>query len=169
MSGSVAGWPVKLAHIVPRKSGAPPKRKPTGKPKPAVVQAAEVITAAAEAEEDAAYYHKRAMSKEEAGELVIGAGTGDGTYLVYDHASKGRVLCVVYKGKPTHHLITEEDGKVLINKKPCVNPQTVSDVLAATYKRARQLILSCCCKKENVTWPQMRLWGDNAVLGEAIL
>ena len=126
MSGDVARWPVQLAHPVPRKDARGPKRKPTGKPRATVSGAAGVTTAAAE-EPEAAYYHKQKMTKEEAGGLVTGAGSGDGTYLVYNHDTKGQVLCVVYKGKPTFHLISpDENGNVLINKKPFVVPHAAS-------------------------------------------
>jgi hypothetical protein len=135
MSGNASGWPVKLAHPVPRKDGSAPKRKPTGKPKPAVVEAAAIITAAAE-EGEAMYYHRKKLKKEDASELVIGAGSGDGTYLVYDHESKGQVLCVVYKGKPTFHLISpDEDGKMLINKKPSVAPPPTSSAMQRLLPR----------------------------------
>eukprot|EP00039_Didymoeca_costata_P018674 m.334494 g.334494 ORF g.334494 m.334494 type:complete len:517 (+) comp17366_c0_seq1:136-1686(+) len=61
------------------------------------------------------------LSQQEANDLVTQAGLDDGRFLVRSRAGKkGQyVLCVVYKGKPTHHLILkdEEDGLYRINKK----------------------------------------------------
>jgi hypothetical protein len=50
---------------------------------------------------------------------VTAAGLNDGRFLCRSGKKPGDfVLCVVYKGKPTHHLMTKgEDGNYIINKK----------------------------------------------------
>jgi len=53
-------------------------------------------------------------------ELMVKAGLDEGRFLVRTRDNKPGeyVLCVVYKGKPTHHLIAKnEAGIYAINKK----------------------------------------------------
>lgn len=62
------------------------------------------------------------MSREDAEALVAEHGTNDGQFLVREREGReGKdeyVLCVVYKGKPTHHLIAKDaNGMFAINKK----------------------------------------------------
>jgi hypothetical protein len=58
-----------------------------------------------------------AGTKEEADAAL--AGMNDGSYFVRRRAGKTTefVLAVVYKGKPSHHLINKVDGSYQINKK----------------------------------------------------
>lgn len=61
-----------------------------------------------------------AMSKEQSVELITQSGLSDGKFLVrkMPNSSSQHVLVVVYKGKPTHHLIAPgPEGNLLINKK----------------------------------------------------
>ena len=60
------------------------------------------------------------IKKAEAEELLTALGLDDGNFLIRGSAEK-RVMSVVYKGKPTHHLVvTDPDagGNFVINKKP---------------------------------------------------
>ena len=61
------------------------------------------------------------ITRAEAEEAVGIGGLNDGNYVVRSRAGKPNeyVLCVVYKGKPTHHLIAPNDSQQLcVNKKP---------------------------------------------------
>ena len=73
---------------------------------------------AAAVEDDTTEWLCGDISREAAEELVVSGGATDGDFLVRTRKTKGQyVLCVVFKGKPTHHLIgTSEDGVLLINK-----------------------------------------------------
>lgn len=61
------------------------------------------------------------ISRDEAEAAVADGGKKDGNYVVRTRPGKANeyVLCVVYKGKPTHHLIAPNDQQQLcVNKKP---------------------------------------------------
>lgn len=77
------------------------------------------------------------ISKEEADELMTKAGLDDGRYLVRSREGKKTefVLGVVYKGRPTHHLITKVDGNYLINKKSYGTHAKVSALIATLQKK----------------------------------
>jgi len=77
------------------------------------------------------------ISKEDADEVITKAGLDDGRYLVRSRAGKKTefVLGVVYKGKPTHHLITKVDGNYLINKKSYGDHPKVSSLVATLQKK----------------------------------
>ena len=76
------------------------------------------------------------LSKEEASEIITKAGLDNGRYLVRSRAGKKTefVLGVVYKGKPTHHLISKVDGNYLINKKSYGDHPKVSALIATLQK-----------------------------------
>lgn len=59
------------------------------------------------------------ITRDETENLITEAGLDDGRFLVRTREGKpGYVLCVVFKGKPTHHLITANDeGHLTVNKK----------------------------------------------------
>ena len=122
-----AGWPVKLTSF-PRAPGSDdngdaastsqPTTKPTTKPtaKPMPAQTAPASTKGGGRD---AFLHE-GLKKAEANELLTALGLDDGNFLIRGSAEK-RVMSVVYKGKPTHHLVvTDPDagGNFVINKKP---------------------------------------------------
>jgi len=76
------------------------------------------------------------ISKEEASEIITKAGLDNGRYLVRSRAGKKTefVLSVVYKEKPTHHLISKVDGNYLINKKSYGDHPKVSALIATLQK-----------------------------------
>jgi hypothetical protein len=67
-------------------------------------------------------------------ELITSAGLEDGRFLVRTRSDKPGeyVLCVVYKGKATHHLIAKNgDGFYCVNKKAYGEYTKVNRVSAA--------------------------------------
>lgn len=63
------------------------------------------------------------------------AGLDDGRFLVRTRENKPGeyVLCVVYKGKPTHHLIAKNaEGIYAINKKTYGNNKTIEEVILSS-------------------------------------
>jgi len=118
-SGTVARWPVPLKHAVAATAPATADKNSGD---------VDVNINSRKAE---GWYHQRQMSKDESSALVLDAGTTDGTFLVYDHSATGHVLCVVFKDKPTHHLITEVDGKLVVNKRSYVDATTLEELVAA--------------------------------------
>lgn len=74
------------------------------------------------------------MSREKAGELVLSAGTGDGTFLVRltDESPEKYYLCVQFKKKPTHHLIQRNtDDIYVVNNKEFGENATMPDLIKA--------------------------------------
>lgn len=72
------------------------------------------------------------MSKEDANELITNAGLDDGRFFVRRRGSDfpdDYVMCVVYRGRPTHHLIQQDGGVLNINKKPLGNCTTLADLV----------------------------------------
>lgn len=74
------------------------------------------------------------MAKDAASNFLKTKSNGDeGDFFVRprgaDHPDN-YVVCVIYKGNPTHHLVTKADGKFLINNKP-----TGSSTLAGMIKK----------------------------------
>lgn len=55
----------------------------------------------------------------------------DGKFVVRKHTNAGQfVLCVVYKGKPTHHLMTtDDDDNILINKKKYKETSDIEELI----------------------------------------
>ena len=65
------------------------------------------------------------LSREELEEKVTSFSTESGTFAV--RKLKGRIsMCVVYKGKPTHHVISKdaETGTFEVNKKQFGSPKS---------------------------------------------
>lgn len=71
-------------------------------------------------------------TKQDAEAQIEAAGMDNGRFLVRRHRTKAGsyVLAVVYKGKPTHHLIaTNAAGKMEINKKNFGNATRLEDLI----------------------------------------
>jgi hypothetical protein len=117
---------------VPLKHAVPSSKSATAAPSTSASTETASPPAAAVGED--LYYHKKVLSKEESGALVLKPGTGDGTFLVYDHTTGDKVLCVVYKGKATNHLITVVDGQFLINKKAFVDASSLDALVSGLGK-----------------------------------
>lgn len=76
------------------------------------------------------------ITREIAEERVTAAGLDSGRFLVRTREKPGEyVLCVVYKGKATHHLIKVEDGVCKINKKSYNDPATVQELVSNLSKK----------------------------------
>lgn len=128
LSKKIPGWPVVLNKPVnnPKaagaaaksggvKKGASGKKKKGGKPK----------------------WMHGPISKEEATALLEEAGCEPGQFFVRSRAGKKNeyVLCVAYKGKPTHHLIGKnEDGIYAINKKTFGDFDKIKPLIMALSK-----------------------------------
>eukprot|EP00045_Choanoeca_perplexa_P011891 m.127608 g.127608 ORF g.127608 m.127608 type:complete len:627 (+) comp15805_c0_seq1:75-1955(+) len=74
------------------------------------------------------------ITKEQAEELIMNAGGKDGRWLVRPRPTANGtgdyVLSLVFKGKPTHHLIQKRpDGVYTINKKAYGEPKTVTEAM----------------------------------------
>eukprot|EP00040_Diaphanoeca_grandis_P028733 m.166808 g.166808 ORF g.166808 m.166808 type:complete len:781 (-) comp31439_c0_seq2:35-2377(-) len=113
------GWPVQL--IVPKvQSKSVSKPTQQSKPKPPA-GGGSGGGGAGGVSSDGGYLHA-AMSKEEANALITSKGTGvDGNFFVRargDGFPDEYVMCVIYRGGPTHHLIVKRDNEFFINKKP---------------------------------------------------
>jgi hypothetical protein len=64
------------------------------------------------------FVHQATTMRDEVEAMLTAAGLDDGRFLVREHKDPGRfILSVIFKGKPTHHQITTEDGKLTINMK----------------------------------------------------
>ena len=69
------------------------------------------------------------LSREELEEKVTSFSTESGTFAV--RKLKARIsMCVVYKGKPTHHVISKdaETGTFEVNKKQFGSPKSLNQV-----------------------------------------
>lgn len=112
LSKKTAGWPVPLDKPVHRAGAG------STAPAPAPPAATTPAATAKPAAKGGSYVHK-GITRERAEELVTAAGLDDGRFLCRNGKKPGDfVLCVVYKGKPTHHLMGKgEDGGYVINKK----------------------------------------------------
>eukprot|EP00038_Savillea_parva_P003130 m.121308 g.121308 ORF g.121308 m.121308 type:complete len:979 (-) comp11080_c0_seq1:100-3036(-) len=135
-SGNVPKWPVPLKHMVTQKTTTTDtSAAPSSSSSSAQASTSGDGGGGAEGFTEDQYYHKKTLSKTESGNLVTAADKGDGTFLVYDHSVPGQyILCVVYKGKPTHHLIMEADGKLLINKKAYVEASSLNQLVTGLSK-----------------------------------
>ena len=113
LSTKTAGWPVPLDKPVAREGeGAEAAAAPK-------VAAAKKSPTKKAAGGKGVYVHK-GISREKAEELVTNAGLQDGRFLLRTREGKPGeyVLCVCFKGKPTHHLMGKNaDGVYIINKK----------------------------------------------------
>lgn len=58
----------------------------------------------------------------------------DGTFAIRERGI-GHVLCVVYRGRPTHHLIEKVDGQFSINKKTYGNTASTLEELVEYFKK----------------------------------
>ena len=76
------------------------------------------------------------LSKEEADELLAMAGLDHGRYFVRSRLGTTTefVLAVVYKGKPTHHLISKHGGNYLVNKRSYGDHPTLAALIATLQK-----------------------------------
>lgn len=78
------------------------------------------------------------ITREDAEALVTEAGLDDGRFLLRTReGKKGEyVLCVVYKGKPTHHLCSKnEEGLYAVNKKTYGGHEKISALVAQLSKK----------------------------------
>jgi hypothetical protein len=129
-----AGWPVRLAQPFPAGSAS---------------AAAAPDSAGSESPPDGpehiknikAWVHE-AMSNTKSEALFTAAGkaTVDGTFMVRRRGTefpKGFVLSVVYKGKPSHHLIHVAPNASKINKATISTASNVNDVIAALRKKEK--------------------------------
>ena len=69
------------------------------------------------------------LSREEMEEKVLAHSSEAGTFAV--RKDKGRLsLCVMYKGKATHHIISKdpEDGVFQVNKRKYGTPKSLNQV-----------------------------------------
>ena len=66
-------------------------------------------------------------------EVLGGKGLENGQFFVYQREGKSAdqevVLCVVYKGKGTHHLMQLVDGNWVVNKKSFGSNSTLGKVM----------------------------------------
>jgi len=79
-----------------------------------------------------AWLHNK-ISREDTEELVKAAGLDNGRFLVRTREGKPGeyVLCVVFKGKPTHHLIGKNpDGNLTVNKKTFGGHKKIADLIS---------------------------------------
>eukprot|EP00041_Stephanoeca_diplocostata_P026653 m.721990 g.721990 ORF g.721990 m.721990 type:complete len:1011 (-) comp23015_c0_seq1:482-3514(-) len=129
-SGNTPKWPVPLAYPIKPESGTP-VNSTTAAPPPS--------ENGSKSWSKSDFYHEVTLSKAESGELASNNNTGDGTFLVYPHAGGNDVLCVVYKGKPTHHLISRKEGVLVVNNRqfgdPNASPGTLEDLMATLSQR----------------------------------
>lgn len=73
------------------------------------------------------YVHKN-IPRDEAEQRVQAVSSDDGTFLLRKDKGK-QTLVVMYKGKPTHHLIEkDDDGNLTVNKKKYGEFTTVKKV-----------------------------------------
>lgn len=80
------------------------------------------------------------LSRVDAEAEVEKAGLEDGNFMVRSRAAgkPGYVLCVVYKGKPTHHLmVPNEEGLITVNKKTYGGAKTLEQIIEVLRKPAR--------------------------------
>jgi len=114
------GWPVALVKPVknPEKAKTSGKKGSVKKAKAGSVKKPKKEKPKSLKKKKPIWLHGN-LTKDEADALLTEAGLDDGRYLVRSREGKKTefVLGVVYKGKPTHHLITKVDGNYQINKK----------------------------------------------------
>lgn len=117
LQGEVKGWPVKLGKYPPSpddasEAEAKPKKKGGNNKTLGKLP----------------FWHKE-MNKADAETKLAEMGNIDGNFLLRGPTNK-RVLSVVYKGKPTHHLIaTDDDGFFTVNKKKYGESKSVQEVI----------------------------------------
>jgi hypothetical protein len=130
------GWPVALDKPV-LKAGAATDDDAAAVPAVPATIAEPATTAAAAIEEPADWLHGP-MTREAADKVLTDAGLDDGRFFVRTRAGVDNqyVVAVVFRGKPTHHLVTKgSDGTMLINKKPVGSKRTISDLVQALSKK----------------------------------
>eukprot|EP00040_Diaphanoeca_grandis_P032407 m.196239 g.196239 ORF g.196239 m.196239 type:complete len:676 (-) comp32613_c0_seq1:356-2383(-) len=97
------------------------------------------ITTSSEDSED--FLHP-AMTKPEAEDLMRGDGAlSDGKFFIRERGADNPgdyVMCVVYKGRPTHHLITTKDGAFIINKSSTGGSTNLKDLVKYLKAPGRQ-------------------------------
>ena len=101
----------------------------------------------AAAEEDAdgdgpsVWYHTDCDNKATAEERIIGdAGVpANGTFMVYNRpATNDQALCLIYRGKATHHLIsTNGNGEYTMNKKAWGGCRSLQGIINFLQKPAQ--------------------------------
>eukprot|EP00040_Diaphanoeca_grandis_P034769 m.217014 g.217014 ORF g.217014 m.217014 type:complete len:1119 (-) comp33224_c0_seq1:61-3417(-) len=119
---NVAGWPVQL----------------TAAPSNSAVTSVDTAVSASDlaVDESMPWLHKD-IPRERAAELVMEVGK-DGTFLVRSRDGTGDyAMCVVYKGKPTHHMVTpNDDGVMMVNKKTFGNTGGLAQLIAILQRPA---------------------------------
>eukprot|EP00039_Didymoeca_costata_P018413 m.333341 g.333341 ORF g.333341 m.333341 type:complete len:394 (-) comp17127_c0_seq1:92-1273(-) len=116
LSKKTPGWPVPLDKPVKRKEAEGDAPKKTKK----------------KSSKKSANYLHGPITREEAEEKIANAGLDDGRFLLRSREGKPDqyVLCVVYKGKPTHHLISKGENGFIINKKKYGDHNTVQELIS---------------------------------------
>eukprot|EP00050_Salpingoeca_kvevrii_P007153 m.294161 g.294161 ORF g.294161 m.294161 type:complete len:416 (-) comp12936_c0_seq1:83-1330(-) len=75
-----------------------------------------------------------AVNRDETEAAILEGGNEDGKFLVRLRAADRQyefVLCVIYKGRPTHHLIVaDEEGILTVNKKRFGEHRTIEELIA---------------------------------------
>lgn len=127
LGSKTKGWPVLLdkpVHVKQASSAKAPSSNGSGHP-------------------PASYMMGEATTREHAEEIV---GTDDGNFIVREKGSDVSILCVVYKGKPTHHQLKIIDGFMTINKKPFGGATTVEEIInfLSTKQKGWPVALTVC-------------------------
>ena len=134
----VKGWPVPLTDFYANKAAAESSNAGASGGNSNEKQQKEAANDAAAAPTSAGtpWLHLK-MKKAEADERLTGMGNKDGNFLVRGPEDK-RVLSVVYKGAPTHHLVkVGEDGNLVLNKRAFGTTPSIA-VLVETLKTAQK-------------------------------
>lgn len=81
--------------------------------------------------------YSAAFGRPQVEEKLTNAGSDDGTFLVRSREAKGEyVLSVIFRGKPTHHLIkTDPDGKLIVNKKSFGDSTNIEQLVDTLSKK----------------------------------
>jgi hypothetical protein len=141
------GWPVALVKPIKNGKGSASKPVAAGAaPKAKVKKSSVSSTTSSGGKKDSskkslkkkspAWLHGP-ISKEEADELLLAHSKEDGTYLVRSREGKKTefVLGVIFKGKPTHHLIKKDEGMYKINNKAYGEHSKVSQLIELLQKK----------------------------------
>jgi hypothetical protein len=137
------GWPVALDKPVFKPGAAADDGAAAVVPAvPATIAEPATATAAVagggKPVEEAADWLHGPMAREAADKVLTDAGLDDGRFFVRTRAGVDNqyVVAVVFRGKPTHHLVTKgSDGTMLINKQPVGSKKTIADLVQALSKK----------------------------------
>ena len=77
----------------------------------------------------------------------------DGQFFIYGREGKPQsdevVLCVIYKGKPTHHLMQSKEGSWVVNKKSYGEFESLTQVHArSTHAVPVKLLADFVCTQQ---------------------